>query len=72
MTTKKRPAKAAPKHDDTGHTAEPAVTENANDPRVFEQGRQAALGSISKEDAPYDPSDHNHKVWLKGWNSVQS
>lgn len=42
----------------------------ADDRRVFEQGRTAAAGSISREDAPYDPSDRHHAVWLKGWDSV--
>lgn len=63
------PKKPAPKHYDTPVTK---ADTREDDARVFEQGRQAKFGSISKEDAPYDPSDHNHKVWLKGWNSVQS
>lgn len=35
---------------------------------AFEQGRVAAQGSISKEDAPHDPSTDEYKAWLKGWN----
>lgn len=44
---------------------------DAEDVVVFQQGRTARLGGISKEDAPYDKSNSAHKVWLKGWNSVQ-
>lgn len=44
---------------------------DAEDATVFQQGRTARLGSISKEDAPYDESDAKHKVWLKGWESVE-
>lgn len=46
----------------------PALQED--DARVFAQGRTAALGSISEEDAPYDKSDPNHAAWLKGHKSV--
>lgn len=44
---------------------------DAEDATVFLQGRTAALGSISKEDAPYDKSDAKLKVWLKGFESVE-
>lgn len=41
------------------------------DATVFHQGRTAALGGISKEDAPYDKSDAKLKVWLRGFESVE-
>ncbi len=51
-------------------TKAPNPPKDLDDRAVWEQGRQARMGSISKEDAPYDPSDENHKLWLKGWESV--
>ena len=42
-----------------------------NDRVLFEQGRTAATGGISEEDAPYDKSDPAHRVWLKGYKSVE-
>lgn len=44
---------------------------DAEDATTFMQGRTAALGSISRDDAPYDKSDAKHKVWLKGFDSVE-
>lgn len=44
---------------------------DAEDATVFQQGRTAAFGGISQEDAPYDQSDAKHKVWLKGHKSVE-
>jgi hypothetical protein len=48
----------------------PAPAQTDDDAAVFQQGRTAALGSISQQDAPYDPSDAKHAVWLKGHQSV--
>jgi len=36
-------------------------------PHEFEQGRFARRNGISKDDAPYDTEDANHKAWLAGW-----
>lgn len=55
--------------------AKPADTAKADksreDATIFQQGRTAALGSISEEDAPYDKSNPAHSVWLKGFKSVE-
>lgn len=54
----------------TKHTTNPP--KDPEDRITFEQGRTARAGSISKDDAPYDPSDERHKVWLKGWESLDA
>lgn len=41
-----------------------------DDLRVFQQGRTAKLGGISREEPPYGEDDHNLKVWLKGWDDA--
>jgi ribosome modulation factor len=56
---------------DKNHAKAANPPKDPEDRIVFEQGRTAAAGSISKEDAPYDQSDARHKVWIKGWESVE-
>jgi len=67
MTEKSNAKPVAAKADETKVAKVPAFDDTA----VFQQGRTAALGSISQEDAPYDKSNPAHRVWLKGWKSVQ-
>lgn len=78
--TAKPPAKPATKAKKA--TAKPAAKDNVEavnaptspkdteDRAAFVQGQTARAGSIAKEDAPYDPSDHRYKHWLKGWESL--
>lgn len=41
--------------------------DNPADNPVWVQGRDAAMASISEDDAPYDEADPNHKDWLAGY-----
>jgi hypothetical protein len=65
--TVKKPANVSPAKPAEPSPAPAVQDENA---AVFQQGRTAALGSISQQDAPYDPSDAKHAVWLKGHTSI--
>lgn len=68
-TAKKAPAKKVVPKQAPVKAGEPAESETAmQHPFAYENGRQAAVSGISRDQAPYADGDEL-KAWLEGYDS---